>query len=258
MAFFKNEEFMRYSGIEEGTFLERLNRFEARVILGGRAEIVHVKNTGRCRELLLEGARIFLSRSDNPNRKTRYDLVTVQRQDGRLVNIDSMAPNLVVREWLERQDFDRIIPEYRYLQSRIDFYMERRMPGTADRDGRREDGETTAYLMEVKGCTLIKDGIGYFPDAPTERGTRHLRDLIHARQQGMVAIAAFVIQTDGVDEVRPNRETDASFAETLDSAKEAGVHIIMLPCHVEPDLLVIDTDWMIPMWEKERNVRYGI
>ena len=215
---------MKYNSIVEGTFLSRPNRFIARVEIGGVEETVHVKNTGRCRELLKPGAVVYLERAENPNRKTKYDLVAVVKDTGVLFNIDSQAPNAAVKEWLAGQDFDRVQPEYRYGDSRIDFYMERA-------------GEKT--LMEVKGCTLEFDGIGYFPDAPTERGTKHLRELTRAVREGYRAIAAFVIQMAGVEEVRPNTETDPDFASAFEEAREAGVEILFLKCRVEPDEMVI-------------------
>ena len=216
--------------------MERLNRFAARVEIGGQMETVHVKNTGRCRELLVPGAEVWLSRSDNSSRKTKYDLIAVQKQSafgqggaasgdaGALFNIDSQAPNAVAGEWLERQGFDRIVAEYRFGRSRIDFFMER-------------GGER--WLLEVKGCTLERDGIGYFPDAPTERGAKHLRELTAAVSEGFHAAVAFVMQADGMTTVLPNRETDPAFAEALDAAEQAGVQILCLPCHVEPDRLEI-------------------
>ena len=201
-------------------FTDRPNRFTAHVEMNGRMETVHVKNTGRCRELLLPGAEVWLSGSENPGRKTAYDLIAVRKSNGLLVNIDSQAPNAVAREWLETQDFDRIRPEYRFGQSRLDFMMER----GSDR-----------YLMEVKGCTLERDGIGYFPDAPTERGTKHLHELANAA--GYRRVLTFVIQMDGITEVRGNQETDPSFCKALKEADQAGVNVIFLPCHVEPDEL---------------------
>ncbi len=215
---------MRYGNITEGRFLDRPNRFTAHVEIGGLRETVHVKNTGRCRELLVPGAEVFLTEPGTPGRKTRYDLVAVRKGNGILFNIDSQAPNRVVREWLERQGFDKIIPEYAFGSSRIDFYMEK--------DGQK-------YLMEVKGCTLEVDGIGYFPDAPTERGVKHLHELISAAREGYRAFAAFVIQMDGVTEVRPNTATHPAFGTALDEAAAAGVRILMLPCHVEKDSLEI-------------------
>ncbi len=215
---------MTYEHVVPAVFLDRPNRFIAHVSLEGRTETVHVKNTGRCRELLLPGSEVFLSVSDNPARKTKYDLIAVRKSTGVLFNIDSQAPNKVAGEWLSRQSFDRVVPEYRYGASRLDFYMRR---------GAEE------YLMEVKGCTLELEGIGYFPDAPTERGTKHLRELTEAVKKGYRAVIAFVIQMDGVTEVLPHRTTDPAFGEALDRAAEAGVRILCLPCHVEPDRLEI-------------------
>ena len=216
---------MQYDNITKGVFIKRLNRFAAVVEVNGQTETVHVKNTGRCRELLIPGAEVFLTEPGTPGRKTRYDLAAVRKAGGVLFNIDSQAPNKVVREWLTQQAYDKVLPEYTYGNSRLDFYMER--------EGRK-------YLMEVKGCTLEINGIGYFPDAPTERGVKHLKELIRASGEGYTAIAAFVIQMDGVTEVRPNNKTHPEFGETLEEARAAGVQILMLPCHVEPDSLVIN------------------
>ena len=215
---------MLYKNITGGIFIDRPNRFIAHVEIDGSAETVHVKNTGRCRELLLPGADVYLTEPGTPGRKTRYDLVAVRKRNGILFNIDSQAPNKVVKEWLAGQAFDRLVPEYRYGKSRIDFYMER--------SGRK-------YMMEVKGCTLEEDGIGYFPDAPTERGVKHLKELVHAVSEGCQAILAFVIQMDGVTEVRPNAATHPEFAAAFSEAAAAGVQIMMLPCHVETDRLEI-------------------
>ena len=159
--------------------------------------------------------------------------MAARKGTGVLFNIDSQAPNKVVKEWLAGQDFDKIVPEYTYGNSRIDFYMER---------GNQK------YLMEVKGCTLEMDGIGYFPDAPTERGVKHLHELIRAAGEGYQAIAAFVIQMDGVTEVRPNTAIHPEFAAAFAEAVAAGVQILMLPCHVEPDRLEI-----LPGFEMKRN-----
>ena len=211
---------MKYRNVIPAVFVDRPNRFTAHVNIEGRRETVHVKNTGRCRELLLPGAEVWLSGSDNPERKTAFDLIAVRKSNGLLVNIDSQAPNTVAREWLETQHFDVIRPEYVYGQSRLDFMMER---------------GNERFLMEVKGCTLERDGTGYFPDAPTERGTKHLRELAGAK--GYQPILTFVIQMDGITEVRGNRETDPAFCEALEKARKAGVKIIFLPCHVETDEL---------------------
>lgn len=215
---------MRYRHVVPATFLERPNRFIARVRIGDAVETVHVKNTGRCRELLIPDAEVYLAESENPARKTKYDLIAVRKENGLLVNIDSQAPNQVAREWLEGMRFGRVVPEFRYGESRIDFYMER---------------GTDRFLMEVKGCTLEVDGIGYFPDAPTEQGVKHLRELARAAHDGFHAMLAFVIQVDGVKEVRPNIETHPEFGLAMEEAKAAGVEILFLPCHVEPDSLEI-------------------
>lgn len=215
---------LRYENIKSGKFIDRPNRFIAHVEVDGKPETVHVKNTGRCRELLIPGAEVYLTEPGTPGRKTRYDLIAVRKENGILFNIDSQAPNKVIGEWLDTQGFDFVQPEYNYGSSRIDFYMER---------------EKERYLMEVKGCTLEVDGIGYFPDAPTERGVKHLRELIHAASEGCHAIAAFVIQMDGVTEVRPNVGTHPEFGAVLEEAVNAGVRVLSVPCHVEPDELKI-------------------
>ena len=220
---------MRYDNITRGIFIDRPNRFIAHVEVGGNRETVHVKNTGRCKELLIPGCEVWLTAPGTPGRKTKYDLVAVRKSTGVLFNIDSQAPNKAVKEWLLKQDYDLIHPEYTYGDSRIDFYMERTLP----------DGETKRYLMEVKGCTLEFDGIGYFPDAPTERGVKHIHELIKAKKEGFEAALAYVIQMDGVTEVRPNTDTHPEFGEAIEEAKKAGVEIIFLPCHVEPDSMEI-------------------
>ena len=215
---------MVYENITKAKFIKRPNRFIAEVEIDGQREIVHVKNTGRCIELLLPGCEVWLTAPGTPDRKTKYDLVAVRKDNGILFNIDSQAPNKVVKEWLALQSYDVVIPEYTYGDSRIDFYMER---------------GSQKYLMEVKGCTLEVDGVGYFPDAPTERGVKHIRELIKAKEAGYTAILAFVIQMDGVSEVRPNVDTHPEFGTALEEAKKAGVEVWFLKCHVEPDELVI-------------------
>ncbi|MBO6269831.1 MAG: DNA/RNA nuclease SfsA [Oscillospiraceae bacterium] len=225
---------MKYGEVREALFLRRKNRFVADVMLPEAGEVaVHVKNTGRLRELLLPGARVILAKADNPARKTPYDLIGVYRKekDGteRLFNIDSQAPNAVVREWLEGQEFDLVRPEYTWGNSRMDFYMEKQN-GTKSPE---------RYLMEVKGCTLDRDGIGYFPDAPTERGVKHLHELAKASAAGYHAFLAFVIQMEGVLEVRPNTETHPEFAEALQAAEQAGVQVLHLRTIVRPDSLEV-------------------
>ena len=228
---------MKYGEVREAVFLRRKNRFVADVMVPETGETaVHVKNTGRLRELLLPGARVILAKADNPARKTPYDLIGVYRKekDGteRLFNIDSQAPNAVVREWLEGQEFDLVRPEYTWGNSRMDFYMERQN-GTESPE---------RYLMEVKGCTLDRDGIGYFPDAPTERGVKHLHELAKASAAGYHAFLAFVIQMEGVLEVRPNTETHPEFAEALQAAEQAGVQVLHLRTIVRPDSLEVRTE----------------
>ena len=217
---------MRYREIIEGRFIDRPNRFIAHVLINGVEETVHVKNTGRCRELLLPDAEVRLAVSDNPNRKTKYDLVAVYKEKLGWVNIDSQAPNKVVQEWLETQDYTLVKTEYVYGDSRIDFYMVK---------------DQQEYLMEVKGCTLEIDGIGYFPDAPTERGVKHLKELTKARTLGYECIIDFVIQMEGVSEVRPYISMQPEFGEALEEAKAAGVKVLFLQCEVGRDTLQILT-----------------
>ena len=219
---------MKYENVTPAVFINRPNRFIANVSIDGTTETVHVKNTGRCKELLLPGAEVYLTEPDSKGRKTRYDLIAVRKDNGLLINIDSQAPNKVVSEWLSTQGFTKVVPEYTYGNSRIDFYMEKSCGNITEK-----------YLMEVKGCTLERDGIGFFPDAPTQRGTKHLRELIKAVQEGYHAYAAFVIQMDNITEVRPNTDTDPDFAAAFEEAKDTGVRILFLPCHVEPDSLTI-------------------
>ncbi|MDD6637926.1 MAG: DNA/RNA nuclease SfsA [Lachnospiraceae bacterium] len=215
---------MNYQNIIHGQFHSRPNRFIAKVWIDGELETVHVKNTGRCRELLLPGAEVILECCDQPTRKTKYDLIGVYKEGLGLVNIDSQAPNKVAKEWLLQQDYTCVRPEYTYGDSRIDFYMER--------------GEER-FLMEVKGCTLEVDGIGYFPDAPTERGIKHLHELCKAVDEGYHCMLAFVIQMEGIHEVRANAETHPAFGVALEEARQAGVEIVFLPCKIEEDSLKI-------------------
>lgn len=215
---------MKYREIVEGTFIDRPNRFIAYVDVNGTVETVHVKNTGRCKELLVPGAAVRVEVADNSKRKTKYDLVMVCKQGLGWVNMDSQAPNKVVAEWLATGDYDLVKPEYTYRKSRIDFYMEK---------------NSEKYLLEVKGCTLEVDGIGYFPDAPTERGVKHLHELKQAQQAGYRCAVAFVIQMEGVTEVRPNIGTQPEFGTALAEAKAAGVRVLFLLCRVGRDSLEI-------------------
>lgn len=215
---------MEYSNITRGTFIKRPNRFIAEVNIDGRKEIVHVKNTGRCKELLIPGSEVWITAPGTPGRKTKYDLVAVRKSTGVLFNIDSQAPNTVVKEWLQKQDYSLVKPEYRYGDSRIDFYMEK---------------DDEKFLMEVKGCTLEEGGIGYFPDAPTERGVKHIGELIKAKKEGYRAILSFVIQMEGVSEVRPNIAMQPEFGDAWNKALKAGVEIWFLKCKVDKGSLSI-------------------
>lgn len=221
---------MRYQKIKEGIFLERPNRFIAKVEIDGAIETVHVKNTGRCKEILKPGVKVILEDCESPARKTRYDLVSAYKADFGLINMDSQTPNKVVKEWLETKDFTYLKPEYTIGKSRIDFYMEK--------------GEQK-YLMEVKGCTLEKDGIGFFPDAPTERGVKHLKELTLAAKDGYHCMVAFVIQMEGIHEVRANLETHPAFGDALEEAKRSGVKVLFLECKISPEEIFICNDCVI-------------
>ena len=221
---------MRYANTLSGRFIDRPNRFIAHVEIGGVVETVHVKNTGRCKELLLPGVDVTLSASGNPLRRTKYDLVSVFKDGIGWINIDSQAPNVVVREWLESSpvqfpDITLLKPEYTYGSSRVDFYL--------------ECGGGRRVFIEVKSCTLEIDGIGYFPDAPTERGVKHLHELVKAVGDGYECVIAFVIAMPGISRVLPNRVTHPGFGDALDEAVGAGVKILCLSCSVAPGELAI-------------------
>ncbi|NLL93183.1 MAG: DNA/RNA nuclease SfsA [Clostridiales bacterium] len=219
---------MKYNNVVHGIFVDRPNRFIAHVLVNDIVETVHVKNTGRCRELLIPGAHVILEVCDNPNRKTKYDLICVYKEGIGIVNMDSQAPNKVVGEWLRtHRDITFIKPEYTYGKSRIDFYFEM--------------GEIKC-LMEVKGVTLEKDKKAYFPDAPTLRGVKHLKELIGAIDAGYRCYVAFVIQMEEITEVYANEETHLEFAKTLEAAKRAGVTILNLETAVTEDTLKITSE----------------
>lgn len=216
---------MKYGKIVQGIFLNRPNRFIANVLIDGREVVCHVKNTGRCRELLREGVRVFLEESNNPNRKTKYDLVAVYKGDV-LYNIDSQAPNKVFGEYVTKL-FDNVTlvkPECKYKNSRFDFYI--------------EYNDKKAFV-EVKGVTLEKDDVMLFPDAPTQRGIKHLNELCECVGEGYEAYAVFVIQADAGKYFTPNSDTHPEFAEALKNAKDKGVNIVALTCRVYPDMLEI-------------------
>ena len=219
---------MRYENITEGRFLERPNRFIATVEIEGRRETVHVKNTGRCRELLVKGAKVYLTESANPNRSTAWDLVAVEK-GSRLVNMDSQAPNRAAEEWIRAGGFLRDVrlvrPETVYGNSRFDFYVE---------TGREK------IFLEVKGVTLEEEGVVRFPDAPSDRAVKHVEELIRARADGYRALVLFVIQMEGALYFTPNVQTHPKFAQALKKAAAAGVELLALDCRVTPDSMTIN------------------
>ena len=207
--------------------MRRINRFVAEVLIDGNPEQIHVKNTGRLQELLLPNAKVTLQRADNPDRSTAYDLISVYKPRLKWVNIDSLAPNELMKQQLMSLNYDVVRPEYTFGDSRFDFYMER-------------EGEK--YLTEVKGCTLaadLKRGIGLFPDAPTERGVKHLDELAAAAKDGYHCQIAFVIQMNGIHMVFPNDDTQPDFGQALVRAAKAGAQVVYYSCHVEADSIKI-------------------
>ncbi|MBE6986936.1 MAG: DNA/RNA nuclease SfsA [Ruminococcaceae bacterium] len=217
---------MHYKNMVPGIFLARPNRFIAHVQIGENREICHVKNTGRCRELLPEGARVWCQKSENPARKTKYDLITVKKGE-RLINMDSQAPNQAAREWLLQGglgDIQELRAETIHEDSRFDFSFTL--------------NEKRCFL-EVKGVTLEQDGVCAFPDAPTQRGTKHLKGLIRAAEEGFGAYVLFVIQMSDVKYLRPNDDTDPAFAAALREAAQKGVTILAMDCAVTEDRMDI-------------------
>ena len=216
---------MKYTNIVKGEFVDRPNRFIANVIVDNNIEVVHVKNTGRCKELLVKGCTVFLQKSDNLNRKTKYDLIAVQKGD-RLINMDSQIVNFVALEYIPElfENIKLIKPEYKYGNSRFDIYVE-----TNDEK----------ILVEIKGVTLEYDGVVRFPDAPTERGVKHLKELQKAISEGYNAYVIFVIQMSDVKYFEPNVITHPEFAEELKRAKDNGVIPLAFDCAVAPDSIEI-------------------
>lgn len=218
---------MKYSKIISGKFIDRPNRFIAHVDINGMVETVHVKNTGRCRELLVPECTVYLSVADNPNRKTKYDLIAVQKGE-LLINMDSQIPNDVAEEWLRScglfSSGAHIRREVTHGRSRFDFYIE---------DGQRK------LFLEVKGCTLEKDGIAMFPDAPTERGVKHINELAACIAEGYEACLLIVIQMKGCVKFKPNDETHKAFGNALRAAVNAGVNLLVMDCDVKPDSIII-------------------
>ncbi len=227
---------MKYKKIREGKFISRPNRFIANVEINGKVEVVHVKNTGRCKELLIPDARVFLEESDNPQRKTRYDLIAVFKGDN-LINMDSQAPNKVFYEWAWEYfgEGAKIRPETKYKNSRFDCFIEV--------DNRR-------IFAEVKGVTLETDDVASFPDAPTERGIKHIEELCAAVSEGYEAYIFFVVQMKGVKYFTPNYKTHRAFGEALKKAKKKGVNIVCVDCRVTPDSLFIDDFIEVKLEEK--------
>ena len=217
---------MRYKNMIPGIFLARPNRFIAHVEIEGQVEICHVKNTGRCKELLVPGCTVYCQRAGNPNRKTKYDLIAVQKGE-RLINMDSQAPNIAAGEWLASGglgEISELRAEVKQGDSRFDFSFVK--------DGRR-------CFLEVKGCTLEEDGVCAFPDAPTERGAKHIRGLTALAREGCGAYILFVIQMADVKYIRPHDETDPEFGRALREAAANGVQVIAMDCAVDADSMEV-------------------
>lgn len=221
---------MKYQSVQKAQFISRPNRFIAHATLNGEEVIAHVKNTGRCKELLLPGATVYLEPSDNPNRKTRFSLIAVEKGE-LLVNIDSQAPNQVVENHLQQHGILEGLPavtdyrrEYTHGNSRLDFLLQ------------TKQGE---MLVEVKGVTLEQDGTALFPDAPTQRGVKHIEELTHSLSEGYQAALVFVLQMEGMQIFRPNWNTHPEFGHALHQAQKQGVHVLAYGCSVSPDTLVL-------------------
>ena len=219
---------MIYQNIHKAKFLSRPNRFIAHIEIDGKTEVAHVKNTGRCKELLTENATVFVQKCDNPNRKTKYDLIGVLKGE-RMINMDSQIPNKVFGEWAKNSDFfgrlTLIKAEKTYGNSRFDYYLET---------------EKDKIFVEVKGVTLEEDGVVLFPDAPTERGVKHINELCKCVEDGYKAYIFFIIQMDNVKYFTPNRKTHPAFADALEAAAEKGVGVYALDCKVTENSIVAD------------------
>ena len=218
---------MKYENIKPAVFLSRPNRFIAHIEVDGKEEICHVKNTGRCRELLTDRAEIYVQHFNSPERKTKYDLIAV-RKNANLINMDSQAPNKVFHEWVKDGNFlDEITyikPECKYKNSRFDFYIETK---------------ELKIFAEIKGVTLEENGVVMFPDAPTERGVKHINELIECKKEGFEAYIFFIIQMKDCKYFTPNRKTHPEFADALEKARSNGVNIVALNCNVSPNELKI-------------------
>ena len=224
---------MKYNRVVPGVFLKRPNRFIAHVCIHGKEEVCHVKNTGRCKELLVPGCTVYCAVSDNPNRKTKFDLIAVEKKvesSTLLINMDSQAPNAAVKEWLASGaspfgQIDLLKPECRHGNSRFDFYLE---------------CNKRKIFIEVKGVTLEDDGVVLFPDAPTERGVKHVHELIQCHGEGYETYILFVVQMERARYFTPNRKTHPQFADALYEAKQAGVELLAYMCTVCPDEMKMD------------------
>ena len=226
---------MQYGKILPARFLSRPNRFVARVEAEGEELVCHVKNTGRCRELLVPGATVWLEESPNPSRKTKFDLIAVEKGD-RLINMDAQAPNKVFGEWAAaggfREGLTLLRPETTYGSSRFDFYLE---------------SSKSRGFVEVKGVTLEEDGVVRFPDAPTLRGVKHLDELVKAHEAGYEAAVCFVIQMENVRWFAPNDETHPEFGQALRRAAQAGVEILAMDCAVTPQSLTMGNPVLVKL-----------
>lgn len=219
---------MRYDNIVKGSFIDRPNRFIANVKIGEKTEVCHVKNTGRCKELLIPNAAVYLQKSNNPQRKTAYDLIAVEK-GSLLINMDSAAPNKAAAEYIKKVfgENARITPEKNYGSSRLDFYVEQKKD---------------KWFIEVKGVTLEKNGSAFFPDAPTERGVKHIKELQRAFQEGYKTAILFIVQMKGVHTFSPNDETHPEFGEALREAAKSGVVVKAVDCIVTPDSMTADKE----------------
>lgn len=217
---------MRYDNIKKGIFIERPNRFIAHVEIEGKIEICHVKNTGRCKELLIPGAEVLVQESDKPGRKTKYDLISVWKGK-RLINIDSQAPNVIFREWLNTgtlfPELKMIKAEQKYGNSRFDYYLETR---------------NRKIFVEIKGVTLEEEGVALFPDAPTERGVKHLKELAACIEEGYAAMVVFIIQMKGVRYVTPNDKMHPEFGVALRELSAKGAKVLAIDCLVTEETIV--------------------
>jgi len=271
---------MKYNQVVPGTFLQRPNRFIAHVLIDGKEEVCHVKNTGRCRELLIPGCTVYCAVSNNPQRKTKFDLIAVDKIIGSqtilantgtfpqniknspetnstlLVNMDSQAPNAATKEWLRsgvspfgKTDF--LKPEYTYGNSRFDFYLEckteAKRAGTAPTPTENATISSRKILLEVKGVTLEDNGVVLFPDAPTERGVKHVRELIRCHEEGFETYVLFVVQMECALYFTPNRKTHPQFADALCEAQNAGVQLLAYTCKVTPEEMKIDKELKISL-----------